>query len=218
MDESLLSSPLFEGVSPMDSSAFARRAKELLEIYPREAALAQLNLLDSHDMPRFLTLVRGDEAAFRLATVFQMTYPGAPSIYYGDEIGIEGGPDPDCRRSFPWDEGRWNHALRAFVKQCIRIRKAHPALRQGAFIPLYARKGVLVYVRSLHKDRLVVALNNGTMTHPLDVPVSEHLSDGMHLGDLIGDGDARVVSGHLLGLSLPPGAAAVLALDQGSAT
>ena len=217
MDERLLSDPLLEEVSPMDGSAFVRRAQELVEMYPREAALAQLNLLDSHDTPRFLTLVGGDEAAFRLATVFQMTYPGAPCIYYGDEIGIEGGHDPDCRRSFPWDEGRWNQALRAFVKQCIRMRKAHPALRQGAFIPLYAKKGVLVYLRSLCGDRLVVAINGGTSSHPLDVSVSEHLSDGTHLRDLIGGGDARVASGHLLGPSLPPRTAAVLALDQASA-
>lgn len=216
MDTSLLSAPLFEGVSPMNAPAFARRAETLLEIYPREAVLAQLNLLGSHDMPRFLTLVQGDEAALRQASVFQMTYPGAPCIYYGDEVGMEGGPDPDCRRAFPWEESRWDHELRAFVKRCIEIRKAHPALCRGAFIPLYAREGIFVILRSLGDERLIVAFNNGKTSYHLNVLVGEHLPDGVHLRGLIGDGDGRVVSGHLLGPTLAPRAAAVLALDEGS--
>jgi neopullulanase len=216
VDTSLLSPSLREGVSQIDAPDFARRAEELLQMYPREAALAQLNLLDSHDMPRFLTLVQADEAALRLALVFQMTYPGAPSIYYGDEIGMEGGPDPDCRRTFSWDESCWNRDLRGFVKRCIELRKAHPALRQGAFIPLYARKGVFVYLRSLREERLVVALNNSMATHHISTSVSEHLPDGAQLRGLIGDGDARVVSGQLLGPALAPRTAAVLALVQES--
>jgi neopullulanase len=202
----------------MDGPTFARRVEKLLEMYPREAALAQLNLLDSHDMPRFLTLVQGDEAALRLAFVFQMTYPGASSIYYGDEIGMEGGPDPDCRRSFPWDERRWNHELRAFVKRCVEVRKAHPALRRGAFIPLHARDGVFVTLRRLGADRLIVALNNSTATQHLSVPVREHLPDGAHLRPVIGDDGGQVVSGRLLGATLAPRSAAVLAVDEGSLT
>ena len=65
-----------------------------------------LNLLGSHDMARFLTLARGDLSALRLATAFQMTYPGAPSIYYGDEIGMAGGHDPANRGAFPWHKHR----------------------------------------------------------------------------------------------------------------
>jgi cyclomaltodextrinase len=210
VDTGLLSAALREGVSSMDAPAFAGRAEALLEMYPREAALAQLNLLDSHDMPRFLTLVQADETALRLATVFQMTYPGAPSIYYGDEIGMEGGPHPDCRRTFSWDERRWNEGLRGFVKRCIELRKAYPALRQGAFVSLYAREEVFVYLRSLREEQLVVVLNNSMATHHLSVSVDEYLPDGAHLRDLIGDGAARVVSGQLLGLALAPRTAAVL--------
>ena len=61
-----------------------------------------LNLLGSHDMARFLTLARGDNSALKMATLFQMIYPGAPSIYYGDEIGMTGGHDPANRGAFPW--------------------------------------------------------------------------------------------------------------------
>ena len=68
-----------------------------------------LNLLDSHDMARFLTLARGDETALKLATLFQMTYPGAPSIYYGDEIGLSGAHDPVQPRRFPLGIDRLGH-------------------------------------------------------------------------------------------------------------
>lgn len=75
---------------PMDAQAFARRTSELLQIYPKESSYAQLNLLDSHDMPRFLSLMNGSVDKLRLAYFFVLTYPGAPCIYYGDEIGLDG--------------------------------------------------------------------------------------------------------------------------------
>lgn len=100
----------------MDAVAFAQRAEQLLNIYPREASLAQLNLLDSHDMPRFLSLVGGDKDSLHLAALFQMTYPGAPCVYYGDEIGISSGVSrrPEAARAaFPWqDQHSWDYDLR----------------------------------------------------------------------------------------------------------
>ena len=73
----------------------------LLKLYHPNVTSVMLNLLDSHDMARFLTLARGDKSALRLATLFQMTYPGAPSIYYGDEIGLAGGHDPAQPQGLP---------------------------------------------------------------------------------------------------------------------
>ncbi len=98
-----------------------QRTKQLLEIYPPDFAAAQLNLLSSHDMPRFLSLLREDKATFKLATLFQMTYPGAPCIYYGDEIGLTGGKDPGCRKAFPWDENRWDADLLATFQNTDRF-------------------------------------------------------------------------------------------------
>lgn len=206
----ILAPPLREGLSPMDASDFAHRVEELLRMYPREAALAQLNLLDSHDTPRFLTLVRGDEAALRLAVLFQMTYPGAPCVYYGDEVGMEGGPDPECRGAFPWDEARWDTDLRDYVKRCIALRKAHPALRRGDFTSLYTAGKVCVYLRRLKDDKLIVVLNNDTAIYDLDVPVGGHLPEGTRLRDLLGSGEASVAAGRLTGLALPARSGAVL--------
>jgi len=106
----------FSDIKILDAEMFSKRCIELINLYPHDFSLAQLNLLDSHDMPRFLSLVNGNKDAFLLATLFQMTYPGAPCIYYGDEIGLTGGKDPDCRKAFPWDESKWDHDLRNSLK------------------------------------------------------------------------------------------------------
>jgi cyclomaltodextrinase len=138
---------------------------ELLTIYPHEIALAQLNLLDSHDMPRFITLAGGDQSALRLAVLFQMTYPGAPCIYYGDEIGLEGGmsgPPEPARGAFPWDERRWDHDLLSFYRHVIALRHAHPALRTGEFLTLHTQGPAYAFLRRLEDDQLIVALNTDT--------------------------------------------------------
>ena len=207
-------------LKPLSATQFADAVDDMLALYDWEVTLAQLNLLSSHDMPRFLTLVQGDEPALRLATLFQMTFPGAPCIYYGDEIGMEGRHDPDCRRAFPWDEARWNTGLRDFVKQCIALRKARPALRRGEYTSLHPSTGsghraegrVYAYLRCLDGDVLVVVLNDGAATYHLDIPVGGHLPDGTRLRDLMGGGEASVVAGHLTGLVLPPRSGVVLAV------
>ena len=76
-------------------AAYAREINDLLERHPWEISLTQLNLLDSHDTARFLTLAGGDRATVELATLLMFTFPGAPNLFYGDEIGLPGGHDPD---------------------------------------------------------------------------------------------------------------------------
>ena len=190
-------------MSVMDAPGFSQRAAELLNLYPHEIVLAQLNLLDSHDMPRFLSLAGGDKASLRLATLFQMTYPGVPCIYYGDEIGLEGGHDPDDRRAFPWDESKWDHELRHYFKQVIALRKAHTALRTGEFTPLLAENQVFAYLRRQGQDSLVVALNNSEQAYQTDIPAGEHLAEGTHWQGLLGKGNAQVRDGKFQGVKIP---------------
>ncbi len=129
-----------ESVRPIDGPSFAGYLRYLMtEAYRPAATYSQLNLLGSHDTARFLTLVRRDKAALRMAIATTMTLPGAPCIYYGDEVGMEGRHDPDCRRSFPWDEGAWDHQLLAYVKAATTVRRAQPSLREGDFSILAAR-------------------------------------------------------------------------------
>ncbi len=151
---------------------FADRIDDLLRLYPWPIQLAQLNLLDSHDTARFITIAGGDEGSVRLATLLLMTFPGAPSIYYGDEIGLAGGrPDAFARRTFPWDHPeRWNTDLLRFHKDVIALRKAHPALRVGSFQRLYADDAVYVFARALDDSRIVVAVNVAEEARVVDLP------------------------------------------------
>lgn len=188
----------------LDAPAFADAIDEILNLYDPEVTYAQLNLLDSHDTARFLTLARGDESALRLAVLFQMTFPGAPCIYYGDEIGMEGRRDPDCRRAFPWDERQWNHALRDFVKRCIALRHTYPALRRGSYTRLHAADDVYAFGRRLGDETLIVALNVSRESRFPEVRVAGYLPDGTRLKEVWADRVVQVSGGVMHGASLPP--------------
>ena len=146
-------------VSPTDGPGFAARLEGVLGTFRPETNEAQLNLLGSHDTARFLTVAGGDVASLRLAILATMTLPGAPCIYYGDEVGLAGRHDPDCRRSFQWDESRWDSGLRAFVRDAIGLRHREPVLRHGAYRTLAAEGEAVAYLRSGADGAAVVALN-----------------------------------------------------------
>ena len=99
-----------------------------------------------------------------------MTYVGAPCIYYGDEIGLPGGPDPDCRRAFPWDEASWNHETLALTRALTAARHATPALRSGDFRVLHAQGETLVYARENGDSQAVIAMNAGHQHADLPLP------------------------------------------------
>lgn len=160
-------------VRPIDGPAFARELERILALYDPAVTAAQLNLIGSHDTPRFRTLAGGDLAAVRLATILQATLPGAPCIYYGDEIGMEGGPDPDSRRAYPTDEAAMDLALRDFVRAALRLRHREPALRRVGYRTLAAADGALAFLRTDGPDALVVALNAGEAAVDLVVEAAE---------------------------------------------
>ena len=131
------------------------------------------NLLGSHDVPRFLTLCDGDVKKMKLATVFLMTYIGAPVIYYGDEVGMMGGEDPDCRRTMIWDENQQNSNLVNFYKKMIKLRRESQALRRGNFKPLYQRDDLYCFLRQLNEEKIIVALNNSNKNEEINVSLPE---------------------------------------------
>ncbi|HEY2916825.1 MAG TPA: glycoside hydrolase family 13 protein [Candidatus Limnocylindrales bacterium] len=147
-----------------DGPGFAARLRDLLGAYDPDVTAVQLNLLDSHDSPRLASLVGGDRAAIQLAVLLQATLPGAPSIYYGDEIGLRGGLDPDNRRAFPWDEAAWDRDVLAFVQAAFAARRAEPLLRRGGLEIVGAEAGWFAFERFDEADRgrsLVVVVNAG---------------------------------------------------------
>ncbi len=144
----------------IDAAQYAQEINELLQRHPWEIELTQLNLLDSHDTARLLSMAKGDRTAVKLATLLLFTFPGTPNLFYGDEIGIEGGHDPDARKGFPTEE-KWDKETLAYHKQLIQIRKEYTALRTGEYQTLYAQGKVYIFARILGKEALIVAINNG---------------------------------------------------------
>ncbi|MCI0344591.1 MAG: DUF3459 domain-containing protein, partial [Chloroflexi bacterium] len=144
----------------LDGPGFADRLEELLAAYQPETNAAQLNLLDSHDSPRFLSMCGGDTASYRLALMLLAVLPGAPCVYYGDEVGLEGGLDPDSRRAYPWDPAQQDLALRGFVRAVLRLRHAEPALRSSE-LSVSGEAATLVIRRPAAGHDLVVGVNVG---------------------------------------------------------
>jgi glycosidase len=142
--------------------------------YPEQAVEAQMNLIDSHDTVRFLTQVGGDTNRLKLAALFQMSYVGAPSIYYGDEIAMEGQRDPDCRRPFVWswkDEPK-RVDMHAWYTKLGALRGAHPALRTGAFRTVLANGMAYAYTRKLGADEFLVVVNAGRQSAELAIDLA----------------------------------------------
>ncbi|MCA9936231.1 MAG: glycoside hydrolase family 13 protein [Ardenticatenaceae bacterium] len=145
-------------------------------LYHAEVVQAQMTMLGSHDTPRLLTIANNDKTAVRLMLLCQMTYPGAPNIYYGDEIGMTGHADPDCRRAFPWhDESVWDRELLADVRAYVHLRHEIPALRRGTFEVLYADANMVAYQRRYQQGEIdstaVIVFNRGTSPQSITCPV-----------------------------------------------
>lgn len=138
-----------------------RRLHGMLMKYPDCVNLAMYNCLGSHDTARFLTEAGGEVWRLRLAMAFQMLFPGAPAIYYGDEIGMTGGNDPGCRGGMAWD--RQDGELLAWQKSLIALRKAHAALRTGRYIPLPPDEEakLFAFAREDGAERITAVFNTG---------------------------------------------------------
>jgi glycosidase len=142
----------------MDAEDFDYELRQLREEHGPTAAY-HLTLLGSHDTARIRTVCKGDVGRLKIAITLQLTYLGVPMIYYGDEIGMEGENDPDCRRPMIWDESRWDREIYDLTRRLIALRHAHPALRTGEFHTLRCYNGAYAYARTLGDDRAVVVLN-----------------------------------------------------------
>ncbi|MGH2605765.1 MAG: alpha-amylase family glycosyl hydrolase, partial [Anaerolineales bacterium] len=145
--------------------------------------------LGSHDTERILTLCDQDTRKVRLAALVSLTFPGAPAVYYGDEIGLEGGKDPDSRRAFPWDESRWDRGLREHFKALIRARRNAPELRRGEVVPLLADDSVRVcaYGRRWKDRTAAVALNASDAAQRVEIPLAPlGWRDGLEVVDSLG--------------------------------
>lgn len=194
-------------------SEFMNRLMAVHTGYAPQVSRNLMNLLSSHDTPRFLTLCKGDAGLHRLAATVQFTWVGAPSIYYGEELGMEGGPDPDNRRGMRWDLAKPNNAMLRFYKRLIAIRNASPALQSGDPVVLLTEDaaGILAYSRVLGDDAAVVALNRSSETRPVRVALPAALRGSGKIVEALTGRSLPVKAGQThLSLTLPPRSAAVL--------
>lgn len=142
----------------VDAETFDTNVSTLLLRYNENALFAQLNLLDSHDVSRFLSLCGGKTERMELAVLLQMTFPGMPCVFYGDEKGLRGESEPEYRRPMAWDA---SSPLEEVYRRMIALRKTHPALRYGSFHTELACGGVYRYSRVWNGTKITVAMNLG---------------------------------------------------------
>lgn len=148
--------------------------------------MVSMNQLSNHDHSRFLTRTnqtvgrigtmgakRASEqvkvSVLREAVVIQMTWPGAPTLYYGDEAGVCGWTDPDSRRTYPW--GKEDLELIEFHRYMVGIHKRYPAFRKGALMPLLAGNQQIAYGRMYHQYQAVTVVSNSPKPQEMKIPV-----------------------------------------------
>ncbi|HEU0245356.1 MAG TPA: alpha-amylase family glycosyl hydrolase [Candidatus Limnocylindrales bacterium] len=212
------------------------RLSSIREDYPDAAYYTLMNLLDSHDTERLLwTLTPGDEttagretnaanvaegkARLRLASLIQFTVPGAPTVYYGDEVGVTGDDDPDDRRTYPWADLGFSPdtALRAWYASLSTLRHDVPALVSGDFRALLADdpNGVAAFGRKTSSQVAITVLNRSTSAHQVTIPVDGYVPDGVALTSRLslgsGGSAGATVSGGQVVVTIPARGALVLA-------
>ncbi len=156
----------------MNSTEFEQEVIRTNFYYPQSVNNHMYNLLDSHDTPRFLHQAGENKELLKLAYVFMMTHTGAPSIYYGNEVGMTGNQDPDCRRPMRWKTEDQDLELLSFMKQLIRIRKEHKVLRDKGELHFYKSENpdVLIYQRASEIENYVIVMNRSYQSQNFRLP------------------------------------------------
>lgn len=218
VSENLVRDRSYDPFPGIDAATLQERLQRLLATYDWETALVQFNLLGSHDAPRVVSVARGDKATLRLATLLQLTFPGTPCIYYGDEIALRGAKrydrphrDLDARWPFPWhDETRWDHGMLSDFRHLIRLRRSHPALRTGQFTPLYALGRVFAFRRADDQESLLVILNAGDDAETVRCSAPSQASNGSPPLPIFGTPQVTSSSDGQLAVTVAPRAGVIL--------
>jgi len=159
----------------LDAAGYAAEIGHQIAAHSKAITDAAFNVLDSHDTARLLFLCKDNKDMMKAAAVLQFTHPGVPCIFYGDEVGLTGGDDPDCRKCMEWDKTRQDRDLFRFYQAIIRFRKEHPALRTGKLRFLLEEPGsrTIAYERELNGERIAVAVNASEQAATVSLPLAE---------------------------------------------
>ncbi|MEA4811310.1 MAG: glycoside hydrolase family 13 protein [Anaerolineaceae bacterium] len=152
----------------LDSEDFDYETSEFSKLLG-DADSSMLNLLGSHDTTRILTVLKGDAKKLKIALTYLFTNPGIPMIYYGDEIGLLGESDPDCRRPMPWQEEEWNQQVLSIYRNLIRLRQSYPLFWHGKKRKLFCFNGVYIYAIEHGVESAIVVLNPRETVHHVHV-------------------------------------------------
>lgn len=185
---------------PFPTSSLALQWRQYMTAIPYIIALQQFNQIGSHDISRPMWVTDGDTALIKAGTALLMGFPGTPCIYYADEIGMEGGHDPDNRRPMPWDDSQWDKDLRAFHQQVIKIRRNSHALQHGGFQVLYAEGDLVAFQRQSNQEQIIVVAYRGEdnmLPVTLDM-VKANIPDGQALTDMLSHQELTVQDGGLV--------------------
>lgn len=174
----------------------------LREQYPPQALMSSMNLVGSHDTPRALTEARGDKNLLMLMALMQFTSLGMPTIYYGDEAGLEGNRDPDDRRTYPW--GAEDQNLIEYYKMLSATRHEWSALRTGEYIDVAydKEKDFYAYARRDESGYALVVINHSKNDLELDLPMTGVIPDGVTLDDQMNTGKQYTVQGGTIKVSV----------------
>jgi alpha-glucosidase len=168
---------------------------------PWRSLTASMVLLDSHDTARFKTVVANDRDAHLAAATMLFTYPGVPSIFAGDEIGLEGAWGEDSRRTIDWDHPEnWDHATRDGFKELISIRKKYDALINGGLRWVYASDDAVAFLRESKKETLLVYVARSGAKSTIDLTkfgyrISETIYGPAKSGNKISINSTKAISG-----------------------
>ena len=190
----------------MDAEDFSYFVQRLLDDY-RGAALYQLNLLGSHDTARLFTIAGGNIQRVLIAYTLLFSLPGAPMVYYGDENGMVGENDPDCRRGMIWNQKFWNQKIRQHLCKLIDLRKALPALSSGDYKSLLNWNGVHAYSRSIADEHVIIVTNPREAAGEILIPTDK---PNKTWRDLLGERQYQASNGFIHLPDLPAQSAIVL--------
>jgi cyclomaltodextrinase / maltogenic alpha-amylase / neopullulanase len=157
----------------MGTAEFVDGVTRMLSLYAPDVMHVTHNLISSHDVERFLFAAGEDVRRLRLAHLFILTIPGAPGLYYGDEVGMSGGNDPDCRGAFPWHAPEsWDLPTLALMREVAGLRHEFPALRFGEWRAVWVGQEAFAYVRTYQGQAVLVVINRGDQSAVIEVPVA----------------------------------------------
>ncbi len=179
---------------------------------PFQNQIRMYNLLDSHDTERFWTLLNCDFGKLRIALTILFTYIGIPAFYYGDEIGMEGSHDPDCRRPMIWDKSHQNGEIAALYRSLIALRKNHQVMTFGSCLDLYADDDILCFGRMLGNDYVITVCNSSDKQRSVNIPTAQLCGDGVKFTEHY-TGGTYTAQGGQVSVTLPPWGAGVLVSD-----